>query len=265
MTGRRGFPLRRLALATTVAVAATLWMAGTASAHVTPQDPQGPAGGYFTTAFKVGHGCEGQPTTKVEIKIPDGVTSVAPQPVDGWTLSTTTRELDPPLDDHGTLITETTDTVIWDGGSLPSDQLQMFWISMKLPDGEPGTKVFFPVIQTCGSISSDWIAIPKDGEPAPEFPAASVTLVAAGGGHDDDSVSSDGSHGSAEPAVDPGAGASDVASDDAGTATMESAAAADTDSGSGSNTLSVVALVIAMAALVLALVGTMRKNGKVSS
>lgn len=257
MTGRSRSSVRRAALSVVLALGATLLWAGTASAHVTPQDPTGPAGGFFTTAFKVGHGCDGQPTTKVEIKMPDGVTSVAPQPIAGWTLSTTTRELDPPLDDHGVQITETTDTVVWEGGSLAPDQLQMFWISMKLPDGAPGTKVYFPIIQTCGSTSTDWIAIPKDGEPEPEFPAASVTLVAAADGHGDDAVSSDGGHASAEP------GSEDIASDDGSTGAAESAGAADSSDGSGSNTLSVVALVIALAALVLALAGTMRKNGKV--
>lgn len=254
-----------MALATIVALAATLWTAGTASAHVTPQDPEGPAGGYFTTAFKVGHGCEGQPTTKVEVKIPDGVTSVAAQPVDGWTLSTTTRKLDPPIDNHGTQITETTDTVIWDGGSLPSDQLQMFWMSMKLPDDAPGTKVYFPIVQTCGSISADWIAIPKEGEPEPEFPAAVVTLVAADGGHGngssepgspgDDSVSSDdGIAAMPEPAIDDQGDVSDSG---------ELAASAGSTSDGGSNTLSIVALVFAMVALVIALAGFARSSTKV--
>lgn len=252
MSRRHGSLARRGALSLALAVAGTLFMAGTASAHVTPQDPQGPAGGFFTTAFKVGHGCSGEATTKVEIKMPEGVTSVAPQPVAGWTLSTTIRKLDPPIDNHGTEITETTDTVIWEGGSLPSDQLQMFWISMKLPDGDAGTQLYFPIIQTCGSTSADWIAIPKDGEPEPEFPAAVVTLVASGGGHGDDtSVSSDDSHGAAEPAVDDSATTSE---------SSESAAAADDSSGSGSNAMSVAALVIALGALVLAGAGFARKS-----
>lgn len=255
--------VRRTIVSLGLAVAGTLLMTGTASAHVTAQDPEGPAGGYFTTAFKVGHGCEGQPTTKVEIKIPDGVTSVAPQPVEGWTLSTTTRKLDPPVDDHGTQITETTDTVVWDGGSLPADQLQMFWMSMKLPEGAAGTKVFFPVIQTCGSTSNDWIAIPKEGEPEPEFPAASITLVAADGGHGAGSV-------------EPGSGGDDVVSsddatpmpepviDDDGSDSVELATSGGEESDGGSNTLSVVALVFALAALVIALAGFARSSGKVN-
>lgn len=256
MSRSHGSLARRAALSLSLALVGMLFMAGTASAHVTPQDPQGPAGGFFTTAFKVGHGCSGEPTTKVEIKMPDGVTSVAPQPVDGWTLSTTTRKLDPPVDNHGTQITETTDTVIWEGGSLPSDQLQMFWISMKLPDGAPGTQLYFPIIQTCGSNSTDWIAVPKDGEPEPEFPAAVVTLVAADGGHGDDSVSSDDSQGSAEPAVDDSTTSAE---------SPESAAASDDTSGSGSNAMSVAALVIALGALVLAGAGFARKSASSTS
>ena len=122
---RRGSIARRCAVAATVAaVTAPFLVAGTAGAHVTPQDPEGPSGGYFTTAFKVGHGCDGSPTTKVAIKMAEGVTSVAPQPEAGWTLTTTTREVDPPVELHGTQITETTDEVIWEGGPLPDGELK---------------------------------------------------------------------------------------------------------------------------------------------
>jgi uncharacterized protein YcnI len=161
---------------------------GSAGAHISPQDPEAPSGGYFTTAFKVGHGCDGSPTTKVAIKMGDGVTSVKPQAVPGWNLSTTTRELDPPIDNHGTQITETVDEVIWEGGSLPDDQLQMFWISMKLPEGDAGTAIAFPVVQTCETGETAWIEPIVDGEEEPEHPAPVIVLTGATDGHSDDAT-----------------------------------------------------------------------------
>ncbi len=185
---RRPFARRFAVAAAVAAVTAPFLVSGTAGAHVSPQDPEGPSGGYFTTAFKVGHGCDGSPTTKVAIKMGDGVTSVKPQPVAGWTLTTTTRELDPPIDNHGTQITETVDEVIWEGGPLPDDELQMFWISMKLPEGEPGTSVAFPVVQTCETGETAWIEPVVEGEEEPEHPAPVVVLAAEGDSHGDDAA-----------------------------------------------------------------------------
>lgn len=185
---------RRLRVAAVLAalVAPLIWSAA-AGAHVTPQDPEAPSGAYFTTAFKVGHGCDGSPTTKVELKLADGVTSVKPQPVPGWELSTTTRTLDPPIELHGTEITETVDTVIWEGGPLPDDQLQMFWVSMKLPEDAPGTALEFPVVQTCEVGETAWIQSTVEGEEEPESPAPIVTLTEADGGHEaDDAAGVDG-------------------------------------------------------------------------
>jgi len=177
----RARPLRRLAaLAALTTVGSALLWSGAASAHITPQDPEGPSGGYMTTAFKVGHGCDGSPTTKVEIKMAEGVTSVKPQAVDGWNLSTTMRTLDPPIDNHGTKITETVDTVVWEGGSLPDSQLQMFWVSMKLPEGDAGEALAFPVVQTCEVGQTDWIEPIVEGEEEPAHPAPVITLTAAG-------------------------------------------------------------------------------------
>ncbi|CAN5634181.1 hypothetical protein BH10ACT3_BH10ACT3_12030 [soil metagenome] len=212
--------VRRVASAVLVASAGTLLWCGTASAHITPQDPDAPSGAYFTTAFKVAHGCDGSPTTRIEIKMAEGVTSVKPQPVAGWTLSTTMRELDPPIDNHGTAITESVDTVVWEGGSLPDDQLQMFWVSMKLPEGEPGTALAFPVVQTCAEGSTDWIDPVVEGQAEPEHPAPSVTLTSAEGeGHDAadavDEVAQDGDAAPDEDALQDATGAgTDLAADD---------------------------------------------------
>lgn len=234
---------RRVAVGATVALGGVAMLSGVASAHITPQDPEGPAGGYMTTAFKVGHGCDGSPTTKIEIKIPDGVLSVAPQPIDGWELTTTKKTLDPPVDSNGTKITETVGTVTWAGGNLPADQLQMFWLSMKLPDGKVGDVLSFPVVQTCATGETDWIEIAKPGEDEPEHPAPTITLTAAAGDHHsssaDDSVSNDStSTGATEPASDRSAEASAKADSDNGDSDNGS------DDDSGGNGLAIGGVVL---------------------
>lgn len=244
---KRHFVTRLLATAGLAAGGIGL-MSGVASAHITPLYPEGPSGGYFTTAFKVGHGCGEEPTTKIEIKIPDGVTSVAPQPVPGWELSTTTRKLDPPIDMEGTKLTETTDTVVWQGGSLPHDQLQMFWLSMKLPEGKAGQQVAFPIIQTCGTTSTDWIAIPKEGEPEPDHPAAVVTLTAATEDHHGSSTTVKGSD---EPAANGEMAASKSSQDD--------------DSDSGNKVVGFVALGLAAVGVALGAAALAKSSQKGAS
>lgn len=215
-SGSRSSALRRVVVAGALAaLGGPLLLAGTASAHVTPQDPEAPSGGYFTTAFKVGHGCDESPTTKVSIKMGEGVTSVAPQAVPGWTVSTTKRQLDPPIDNHGTKITESVDEVIWEGGPLPVDQLQMFWISMKMPEGDPGTAVEFPVVQTCEVGETAWIEPTVEGEEEPEHPAPAIVLTASAGEHGDateDAAADDG----AEVAAESASSTSDSNDDDSG-------------------------------------------------
>ncbi|MHB1138660.1 MAG: YcnI family copper-binding membrane protein [Microthrixaceae bacterium] len=246
---RRG---RSLAVVAAASLSATLLWAAPAGAHISPQDPEATAGGYFTTAFKVGHGCEGSPTTRIEIKMADGVTSVKPQPVAGWNLSTTMRTLDPPVDNHGTPITETVDTVVWEGGSLPDSELQMFWVSMKLPEGDAGDTLAFPVVQTCEAGQTDWIEPIVEGEDEPEHPAPVITLTAAG--EDAHGDAGDATTGSANPDDGSSSDASDA--DDGG---EEAAAVTDVED-SNSNSLAIVALVLGALGLVLGGVALVRSG-----
>ena len=150
-----------------VAMASLAVMALPASAHLHPTVSEGPAGGELTTAFTVGHGCDGSPTTKVEIKIPEGVTSVEPLEVPGFEVSTTKRQG-----------SDEVDTVTWDNGELAADASGDFGMSMRLPDGNPGDRISFPVVQTCGSKTQNWLTPEVEGQPEPENPAPYITLTA---------------------------------------------------------------------------------------
>lgn len=159
---------------------------GPASAHVSPDPSEAPAGGYATIEFQVPHGCEGSATTGVAIQVPDGITSVTPETVPGWEVTTRMEQLDQPLDDgHGGQITERTAEVTWTGGPIPDDRYQTFGLSVKLPDGQPGDVVAFPTIQSCEQGQTDWISLREPGEDEPDHPAPAVTLTAAEGHGDD--------------------------------------------------------------------------------
>jgi uncharacterized protein YcnI len=145
-----------------------------AFAHVTAHPNEAPAGTYFQSAFTVPHGCGGEPTLAVRVKIPEGVISVKPQMKPGWEVSIKMRRLQSPVDaGHGRMISETVDEVRWEGGPLPDAFFDTFGLVMKLPD-TPGRTLYFPFVQECSQGVQRWISIPADGqkwhdlrEPAP--------------------------------------------------------------------------------------------------
>ena len=141
-----------------------------ASAHVTLENGEAVTGSYYKATFTVPHGCDGAPTTRVRVQIPDGVTSIKPQPRSGWKLAVVKEKLATPLDNgHGGRITEAIREVSWTGGPLPDEQFEEFKIQMKLPD-TPNTTVYFPVVQECRSERGKadginrWIEIPAAGQ-----------------------------------------------------------------------------------------------------
>jgi uncharacterized protein YcnI len=141
-----------------------------ASAHVTLENGEAMTDSYYKATFTVPHGCNGAPTTKVRVQIPDGVGSIKPQPRSGWKLAVVKEKLATPLDNgHGGKITEAIREVSWSGGPLPDEQFEEFKIQMKLPDS-PNTTLYFPVVQECrgdrgkaGGINR-WIEIPAAGQ-----------------------------------------------------------------------------------------------------
>jgi uncharacterized protein YcnI len=160
-------------------------LAAPASAHVTANPNEGPAGGFFKTSFRVGHGCDGKPTTKISMQVPGNVTSVHPQVVAGWDIDTKMGKLDEPTkSEEGETITEGVREITWtatDDG-LPDAFMQEFGVSMALPEGEVGEPLWFPFVQECpGGDSHDWIEIPDSVEAWGELesPAPYVVLTAA--------------------------------------------------------------------------------------
>jgi uncharacterized protein YcnI len=166
--------LRHLAC---VALAALL-AAPAATAHVTANPREAPSDSYFKLDFRVPHGCEGSPTTRIAVQIPAGVTSVAPQEVAGWEIEITEGELPEPVEVFGQTVTEGVTAVSWEGGPLPDNHMQEFGLSLRFPD-RPGETLWFPVIQECEEGDHRWVTIPVEGEDPPDEPAPGVTLLAA--------------------------------------------------------------------------------------
>ncbi|MFO1248411.1 MAG: DUF1775 domain-containing protein [Alphaproteobacteria bacterium] len=149
-----------------VAIAMLLLMVimARASAHVSLTEPQALPSAHYTGHFRVGHGCNGSPTTALRIELPPGVTDAAPQPLDGWTVS---------VERDGAQ----TRAVSWKGGVLPADQRGVFTLAMTLPAKEG--QLLFPARQTCQAGEEYWSEAPPQTGKA-KYPAPVLMVAAAG-------------------------------------------------------------------------------------
>lgn len=233
-------PRRRARLLTGVVAGAVLAVAAplAASAHVHVTPDTSDAGATTRLAFSFSHGCEDSPTTSLTITVPDGIDGVTPVLDGAWSI---TRE----VGDDGipTSVTYTAVTPV-ETGVAASVALDVIFAS-----SAANTSVAFPVLQTCEVGSIDWSEVAGDGQteddleaPAPVVAVGAV--AAAGDGH---------GHGAATDA------STDDATDDEHAHDEADAAATASDADPVARWLSGGALVAALAALVVALVGRRRR------
>ncbi|MFI2649807.1 YcnI family protein [Micromonospora fulviviridis] len=176
-------PATAAALTLAAVATAVLGLAGAASAHVTVNPKEATQGGYGRFAFRVPNESDTASTTKVEVNLPENapVGSVSTMPVPGWTVTVEKRKVDPPIEVHGSQLTEAVSKLTWtaapNGGVKPGE-FQEFPVSMgPLPQAD---RMVFKVLQTYsdGNVSR-WIEEPTPGGEEPENPAPVLTLTAA--------------------------------------------------------------------------------------
>jgi periplasmic copper chaperone A len=191
-------------------------LAAPAAAHVTA-NPDEADSEFFRTALRVGHGCEGSPTTAVRVRIPEGVDSPHPEVVPGWEVELVREALAQPVEGgHGEQITERVAEIAWVGGNLPDEQFQEFGLSFRITEQAPEV-LWLPTIQECEDGEHRWIDIPPSVAEWDEFEEPAPYVVNAAGG--------------AEPA-----GTTDAAGG-------EAAAAAGVTADEGTDPLTLVALI----------------------
>ena len=118
-----------------------------ALAHVVVDPTEAPAGSYTRLAFRVGHGCHGSATTRIEVSIPDSVMIARPSPKRGWRLHLAKAKLAAPSDHQGHVQSERVTRISWSGGPLDDQYYDEFVMLVKMPDTP--SRILFPVLQTC--------------------------------------------------------------------------------------------------------------------
>lgn len=185
-------PNRPLARTGVVAALVAVLLAvgiGVASAHVTVSSPDATSGGFGKVTFRVPNESGTASTVKIRIQLPSNTpfASVSVQPVPGWTATTQTTPVNPPLtDDDGNKITAAVSVVEFDaapGGGIAPGQFQEFSLSL---GAFPKTdRVVFNVLQDYSDGSqAAWIDPTTAGGPEPAHPAPVLTLgpAASSGG-----------------------------------------------------------------------------------
>jgi hypothetical protein len=160
-------------------------LAAPATAHITLERNQAATGSYYKAVFRVPHGCDGAATTRISIRIPEGVISVKPQPKPGWTETTRIAKYAGVYENYGKTLTEGIVEVTWEGGPLADDRFDEFAFQAKLPDDPEIMMLFFPVAQTCttGAIAWDQPPVPDADPHSLPHPAPALRLHHGDGGH----------------------------------------------------------------------------------
>lgn len=155
-----------------------------ASAHVTVTPTETAAGSYTVLTFSVGHGCEGSPTTKLAIQIPEGINSVSATRQPFYDVEKVIEPLDPPVtSSHGEEITERVDQVVYTATTaLPDGQRDTFELSVQLPADAAGQTLTFPSVQTCEKGQTAWTEVAAEGAAEPEHPAPAFEVTQASDG-----------------------------------------------------------------------------------
>ncbi|SRR6056297_2610151 len=154
--------IRRFVTSTVLASTVLLALAGPAMAHIDPDPDEARAGSRLTVGFTVEHGCEGSPTTQLDMRLPDGVTDAVAETVDGWDESVDTVD---------------GDTIVsFAGGPLADDVEGTFEVTMTLPP-TPDTTIYFPFVQRCEVGEIRWIGIPAEPGDELDEPAPAMALT----------------------------------------------------------------------------------------
>lgn len=148
-----------------------------AQAHVTLEVQQAAPNSTYRGVFRVPHGCEGAPTIRVTVRLPEGVTEARPMPKAGWTLRTVPRAGAATPSAHGAAVPIA--EVIWEGGRLEDAHYDEFIVRMRLPD-RAGELLYIPVVQDCpDGKQAAWTEIPEPGRRVTDYrmPAPAVRLT----------------------------------------------------------------------------------------
>ncbi len=189
---RRGAPR----IATALVAVALVGIAAPASAHVEVSSTDAQQGAEAAKiAFRVPTESDTASTTSITVTFPTDtpITSVSAQSKPGWTATTASVQLDPPVVNGNVTLKSAIGTITWtatDGG-IPPGQFDTF--TAQIGPIQDQAQLLLPTLQTYSDGSTvDWSEVSTDGtEPEHPAPALAITQAPATGATDAPSVSAE--------------------------------------------------------------------------
>jgi len=172
----------RIGVGVAAALAAAVSLPGVAQAHITIQPAAAEPGGFSVVAFRVPNERDDASTTRLQVTLPQDqpLGEVSTTPIPGWTVKTTTRQLDQPIEMFGEQLDEVVSKVTWTatGGGIRPGEYQDFDVSIgQLPESG---ELVFPTLQTYSSGEKvNWNQVSADDAAEPEHPAPALDIAAA--------------------------------------------------------------------------------------
>ena len=153
-------------------------------AHVVLEDQAALAGSSYKAVLRVGHGCDGAPTSAIRVRLPAGFQGAKPMPKPGWQLSTRSEKLAQPYTSHGKTVSEDVVEITWTATSrdhwLPDAWYDEFVLRGTLPAS--AGPLWFKVLQSCEPGRIDWAEVPAQGTSTKgiKAPAALLEVIPSG-------------------------------------------------------------------------------------
>lgn len=149
-----------------------------ASAHVVLEQPSAPAGSSYKAVLRIGHGCNGSPTTALRVLLPAGFQGAKPMPKPGWTLAVRREPLAQPYVSHGRTISDDVVEISWTATGPDHWLLDAWFDEFVLRGGLPASAgpLWFKVIQTCAEGRMAWEQVPAPGTSAKDLKAPAALL-----------------------------------------------------------------------------------------
>lgn len=169
----------------TLVIAAGI-LAGTSTSalsHATFAEKTAEQNSTYKAVINIAHGCGDEATLKVRVTIPEGIISVKPKNIAGWTLETVNGDYAKTYEYHGPKSSGVQE-IIWTG-ELATDHFEEFIFRARVTDAfEVGSKVYFPVVQECATGENPWVEIPVEGSDKKlDHPAPALTIEEGHSGH----------------------------------------------------------------------------------
>ncbi len=159
-------------------------LAAPISAHPSLERREAQVGAPYKAIMRVPHGCEGSPTTRVRVQIPEGIIGVKPQPKPGWIIETTRGAYAHTYPYyHGAKLTEGVREISWSGRLADEHFDEFIFVGFVAASLKAGETVRFPTIQECEKGIAAWTEVPAAGQSAHDLklPAPAIRLVQAQG------------------------------------------------------------------------------------